>query len=144
MTIIGHSSLLATQEAVYAALKASTAFTSICAGPFDPAPLNQAFPYAAFGEHMESNWYQFQRPSKQIEFVIDVYTQKTLLDGYQDALGIIDAITSIIEAKTLTLTGGTFANAENGVMFVQVTKIKEPDGLTRHVEGRWKIWNNAI
>ncbi len=140
MTITGHSSLLDTQEAIYTKLIGESTFTSMCSGPFDPAPLDQAFPYAAFGEHVESNWYQFQRPSKQIEFVIHVYSQQPT---FAEAMTIVDVINSVIEAKTLNLTSGNFTNAENGVMFISAAKVPEGDGITRHVECRWRIWNNA-
>jgi hypothetical protein len=140
MTITGGSSLLPTQEAVYSALTGSADFTSICAGPFDPAPTNQVFPYAAFGEHIESNWYQFQRPSKQIDFIIHIYSQKPT---FTEAMSILNVINGVIEAQTLSLTGGNYTNAEKGVMFVDARKIPEPDGITRHLECRWHIWNNA-
>lgn len=140
MTIVGHSSLLDTQTAVTTALTGNTAFTTICKGPFDPAPLNQTFPYAAFGEHDESNWYQFQKPSKQVEFVIHIYSQQAT---FAEAYTIVDVINSIIEAKTLALTSGNFTNAQNGVVFIDTRKVPEPDGITRHLVARWRIWNNA-
>ncbi len=142
----GHSSLYVTQQAIALALTSATAFTSICAGPFDfalPNPayqINQIMPYAAFGDHVESNWYQFQKPSKQIDFSIHVFSQKAT---YQEAMNIIDVICSIIESQTLSLTGGNFTNAQNGVMFLTATKVPEADGTTRHIEARWHIWNNA-
>ena len=138
MTITAHSSLLPTQQAIWTALTGSSAFTTICSGPFDPAPTNQPFPYAAFGTHIETNWYQFQKASKEVELVIHVYSQQPT---FTEALTIIDVITNVFEAKSLTLPGGNFTNA--AIIFVSAIKIEEADGLTRHVEGRWKAWNNA-
>jgi hypothetical protein len=141
-----HSSLYVTQLAIATALSGASAFTSICAGPFDfalPNPawqINQVMPYATFGDHVESNWSQFQRPSKQIDFSIHIFSQQTT---YQEAFTIIDVICSVIENQTLSLTGGNFTNAQNGVMFLTATKVPEGDGTTRHIEGRWHIWNNA-
>lgn len=140
MTITGGSSLLPTQEAVYAALTGSTDFTSICAGPFDPAPTNQAFPYSAFGGHVETNWYQLQKPSKQIDFIIHIYSQKPT---FVEAMSILNVINVVIEGQTLNLLGGKYTNAEKGVMFVSARKVEEPDGITRHLECSWHIWNNA-
>lgn len=146
MTIVGGSSLLPTQQAITTALTSSTAFTSICAGPLDSAlvnpsaQINQAFPYAAFGDHTESPWYQFQRTSKQVIFIIHIYSQQTT---YQEAMTILNVINSIIEAQTLSLPGGSYTNIQNGVMFISATRIPEPDGITRHLECRWHIWNNA-
>lgn len=146
MTIVGRSSLLDTQNAIYTALTNTPAFTNICAGPLDLAltnpayQINQRLPYAAFGDHTETNWYQFQRPSKQVEFIIHIYSQAT---SYQEAMTILDVINSVIEAQTLTLTGGNFTNIQNGVMFVSATKVADSDGTTRHLECRWHIWNNA-
>lgn len=140
MTITGGSSLLPTQTAIETALLNSTDFTSICNGIFDPAPTNQSFPYAAFGEHVESNWYQFQKPSKQIDFVIHIYSNKP---KFAEAMNILNVINGVIEGQTLNLASGGYTNAENGVMFLEARKIPEPDGLTRHLECRWRIWNNA-
>lgn len=146
MTIVGHSSVYVTQEAITTLLTNSTSFTSICNGPLDLAlhnpgyQTNQAMPYVAFGDHVERTWYQFQKPSKQVDFVMHIYSQSS---SYQEAYNILDVIDSIIEAETLSLPGGTFTNAENGVMFISATKIPETDAVTRHVEGRWRIWNNA-
>src|SRR6266849_3130431 len=114
MPIVGGSSLLPTQEAVFAALTGNTGFTAICSGPFDPAPLNQSFPYSAFGEHVETNWYQFQKPSKQIDFVIHIYSQKPT---FAEAMNILNVINGVIEGQTLNLTSGGYTNAERGVMF---------------------------
>lgn len=138
MTIVGHSSLLDMQTAVTTALTGSTAFTNICKGPFDPAPLNQTFPYTAFGEHTESNWYQFQKPSKQIDFVMHIYSQQPT---YAEAMNILDVICSVIEAQQLTLPSGHFTNVS--IIFESSRKVPEPDGITRHIESRWKVWNNA-
>lgn len=146
MTIVGSSSLLDTQNAIATALTGSTAFTSICAGPLDlvlPDPayqLNQKLPYAAFGNHTESNWYQFQKTSKQIDFVMHIYSQAT---SDQEVMTILTVINSVIEAQTLNLTGGNYTNAQNGVMFISATKAPASDAVTRHLECRWKIWNNA-
>jgi hypothetical protein len=140
MTIVGGSSLLPTQEAVYTVLTGNAGFTSICAGPFDPAPINQAFPYSAFGAHTESAWYQFQKTSKQIDFVIHVYSKQPT---FAEAMTILNVINGLIEGQTLSLTSGNYTNAENGVLFVSARKVEEPDGLTRHLECRWHIYNNA-
>jgi len=145
-TITGHSSLLVTQQAIQTALTSDATFPTICAGPLDSAlvnpasQINQAFPYAAFGDHFETNWYQFQRPSKQIDFIIHIYSQQST---YQEAMTILDVINSVLETKTLTLLGGNFTNVANGVMFLSATKIPELDDITRHIEARWHIWNNA-
>jgi hypothetical protein len=138
--IAGNTSLLVTQQAVETALTNDSTFMSLCKGVFDPALLNQAFPYAAFGEHIESNWYQFQRPSKQVEFVIHIYSQQPT---FAEVMTILGAINKVIEAKTLALPGDTYTNIENGVMFLSATKVSEADGMTRHLECRWRIWNNA-
>jgi len=144
-TITGHSSLLVTQNAIQTALTSDATFPTICGGPLDTALLNpasqinQAFPYVAFGDHVETNWYQFQNPSKQIDFIIHIYSQQS----YQETMTILDVINSVIEAKTLNLLGGNFTNATNGVMFLSAKKIPEPDDITRHIEGSWHIWNNA-
>lgn len=146
MTIVGHSSLYPTQQAIAAALTGSSSFTSVCAGPLDSAlvnpsaQINQPFPYAAFGDHVETNWYQFQHPSKLVEFIMHIYSQA---NTYQEAMNILDVMNSIIECQTLTLTGGNFTNIQNGVMFVSAARIPEPDGVTRHIEARWRVWNNA-
>lgn len=140
MTITGGSSLLPTQKAVNTVLTGSSAFTSICQGPFDPAETNQTMPYAAFGEHVESNWYQFGKTSKQIDFIIHIYSKQPT---YAEAYTILDAINGLIEGQTLSLPGGKYTNAQNGVMFVDARKAPEPDGVVRHLECRWHIWNNA-
>ena len=132
--------MLPTQDAVYTALTTANAFTSICAGPYDPAALNQAFPYAAFGEHVESNWYKFQKTSKQIEFIIHVYSQQRT---FAEAMNILNAINGVIEGQTLNLTSGNYTNIQNGVSFLSARKVPEPDGITRHLECRWHIWNDA-
>ena len=138
MSITGHSSLLDVQKAVATALAGSSAFTRVCNGVFDPAPLNQAFPYVAYGEHIESNWYQFQRTSKQIDFIIHVYSQQPT---FAEAMNILDTIASVIEAQQLALTSGHFTNVS--IIFSEARKITEADGITRHIESRWKVWNNA-
>ncbi len=138
MTITGHSSLLDTQKAVTTALTGSSAFTSICSGPFDPAPTNQTFPYVAFGEHSESNWYQFQKPGKQIDFIMHIYSQQPT---YAEAMTILDTICTVIETKQLTLASGNFTNV--AIIFRDSRKIPEPDGITRHIESRWQVWNNT-
>lgn len=146
MTIVGSSSLLDTQNAITTALTNSTAFTSICAGPLDlalPDPayqLNQKLPYVAFGNHAESPWYQFQKTSKQIEFVMHIYSQAT---SDQEMMTILNVINGVIEAQTLNLTGGNYTNAKNGVIFVSAVKAPASDATTRHLECRWHIWNNA-
>lgn len=138
MAIVGHSSLLDVQKAITTVLTASSAFTTSCAGPFDPAPLNQPFPYVAFGEHTESSWYQFQKASKQIDFVMHIYSQQPT---YAEAMNILDVICSVIEAQKLTLTSGNFTNV--AIIFKSSRKVPEPDGITRHIQSNWKVWNSA-
>lgn len=146
MTIVGSSSLLDTQNAITAALTASTAFTSICAGPLDlvlPDPayqLNQKLPYVAFGDHTERAWYRFQKPGKQIDFVMHIYSQAS---SDQEMMTILNVINSVIEAQTLNLTGGNYTNIQNGVMFVSARKSPASDATTRHLECQWHIWNSA-
>lgn len=146
MTIVGSSSLLDTQNAITTALTANTAFTSICAGPLDlvlPDPayqLNQKLPYVAFGNHVESPWYQFQKTSKQIDFVMHIYSQAS---SDQEMMTILGVINSVIEGQTLSLTGGNYTNIQGGVKFVTAKKSPASDATTRHLECRWHIWNSA-
>lgn len=138
MAITGHSSMLDTQKAITTLLQGSSAFTSICKGPFDPAPTNQAFPYVAFGYHVEKNWYQFQKASKQLDFVIDIYSQQPT---YAEAMTILEVLCQVIEPKQLTLTSGNFTNAS--VIFRDAREVPEQDGITRHIESHWIVLNNA-
>ena len=133
-----HAALPDLEAAVRTALIGSSAFTSICAGPFDPAPAGQKFPYAEFGEHTESSWYQFGNTGRQVVFMLHIYSQAL---NFDEAYSILDAVNGALETQTLTLTH--FNMAQNGFLFDSATKLTEQDGITRCVVAKYRTWLNA-
>lgn len=131
-----HTALPDLQTAVYTALQANSTFTSLSAGPFDPAPINQAFPYVTFGEHLESEWYSFQNTGRQVLFWIDIWSQK---QGFAEAYTIADAITGALETVVLNLTHFT----GTGLLFNSSTPRKDPDGVTRRVIAKYRTYLTA-
>lgn len=138
-----HTALPDLSEAITTVLKAASAFTSLAAGPFDPPKENQPFPFVGFGEHEEHNWYTFGNTGREVFFVFHIWSQQigTASFGFKEAYSIMDAITGVLETKTLTLTNFTMIG--NGFVFDSSTKKLEDDGVTKHVIARYHTWLNA-
>ncbi len=130
-----HLAMSDLQAAVTTALLANSTVTSLVTGIFDPAPTNQPFPYVTFGPHIESNWYQFQNTGRQVLFWMDIWSQQKAFD---EAYSIADAIAGAQEVQTLTLTH--FTMAQNGFLFETATKQDDPDGVTRHLIAKYRIY----
>lgn len=123
------------QAALTTALLANGAFTALAAGPFDPAPANQAFPYVTFGPHIESAWYSFQNTGRQVLCWFDIWSQQK---GFDEAYSIANAIAGAQEVQTLTLTN--FTMAQNGFLFERAIRQNDPDGVTRHLVAQYRAY----
>jgi hypothetical protein len=139
-----HTALPDLSQAVYTALKADSTFPNLAAGPFDPPKEGQTFPFVSFGEHTENPWYTFGNTGREVTFMLRIYSQQqgTSTFGFKECYSILDAITNVLEAKTLTLTN--FEMAQNGFVFDGSDKLPlSEDGITRCVVARYHTWLRA-
>jgi hypothetical protein len=134
----GHLAMLDVQEAVYALLRADSTFVGlVTGGPFSPAPQNQPYPYCTFGAHVESPRLTFGKLGQDIIFVLDVWSRTT---SFLEAFTIGDRIMQLLNGIQLSLTN--FSNII--VIHDQTMKLDDPDGLTRHLAIRFRVWNAGV
>lgn len=126
------------QTAITTLLKNTSAFTGLAGGPFDPAPENTQFPYVTFGNHVETPWLKFGNAGWIVLFIIDIWS---IEKGFSEAFAIQTVINGVLVNQPLE----GMTNYHNVAIIPEQTyKQSEADGITRHVEARYKAWNEHV
>lgn len=134
MTTVAHTAILELQDAAMAVLKADTTLMSRAKGIFDAGgvPENQAYPYVAFGEHVEVPFLYFGNLGRNTLLMLHIWSQQP---SFKQALLMLDDVVRLLDGKKLTLTN--FDNIR--VWYEWSTQLNDPDDTTvRHIPVRFR------
>ncbi len=115
------------QKAVYAALAADTALTTLLGGPkvYDAVPQEAAFPYVVIDQMRLSDWSTGTEPGTEHMVMVHVWSRYA---GKREAYEIADAIRAVLDGALLSLENHRLINLRH-----QYSELKlDEDGETQH------------
>lgn len=136
------TSLPAFQQAMYTALTSSSGLTALVGSAiYDAVPQSPAFPHVILGDNDESPNLYFGQDGHDLLALVLVRTR----DGSTDAAGvgsegfgagqaIVAEVVAALRGSVLTIVGYDLVDVEVD----SVSAIREPDGITRTHEVRFR------
>lgn len=135
---MSHTSLIEVQQAATALLKNDSTFASLTSGPYNPAPENTSFPYVTWGDHIETPRLVYgPNLGRDVLLIANIWSHE---NGFLEALHILDAMNGVLDNAVLSLTH--FYNVRT--LFEWSMQLNDPDGITRHIIARYRVWCVAI
>lgn len=121
------------QKAIYAALAADAAVTTLLGGAriYDDVPRGIEPPYVTFGQSTVRDWSTGTDPGHEHLFTLHVWTR---VNGERLAHQVMSALRDRLHDAVLSLTGFKLVNLRHEFSDV----IREPDGETIHGVVRYR------
>lgn len=121
------------QTAVYTELTGDEALMSMISGVFDDVLDGQAFPYVTIGDAAETPWSTFGRSGADDVLTIHIWSQA---NGFKEALQVLDRLNALLDSDELTVGG----HVHVGTLYEGAETLRDPDGITRHVVARYRVY----
>lgn len=134
------ASLVAVQDAIYAALSGSAALQALIGNParlYDHVPEDAAFPYVELGEVSARRFDSASRGGLDCQLTLNVWSR---YQGRREAKQILDAIYGVLHDGTLSVAG----NAHVLTSFQSAETRRDDDGLTYHGVVKYRVLVQAI
>lgn len=129
------ASLVAVQDAIYAALSGSAALQALIGNParlYDHVPENAAFPYVELGEVNARRFDSASRSGLDCALTLNVWSR---YQGRREAKQILDAIYGVLHDGGLSIAG----NAHVLTVFQSAETKRDVDGLTYHGIVKYRV-----
>lgn len=129
---MGISGLNQIQGSVWKILSNDATLKNIVTGIFDYVPSGHPFPFISIGEGTEEMFHTFSRFGRDISLNIHIFSQH---EGFKQAQVILDRVVSLldyndIEVDDFDVVYLRYANGQ---------RIREPDGITHHINATFEI-----
>lgn len=128
----GFTAALTVQQAIYSVLSADATLTALTA-IYDFVPDGAGFPYVSIGEATEVPDDTHEHPGHQVTCTLHVWSRAS---GFTEALTILQSLHRLLDDVQFPLAVGTVVWSRSE--FVQT--LRDPDGITRHVPVRYRVW----
>lgn len=129
----GATSLKALQTALYGKLHGDATLLALVTGVYDDVPEDTNYPYVVIGEFTEEPLNAMGKHGKEVTATLHVWSQ---YKGFAEAYDIANRIQVLLDEVALTVTGYTHVSTQ----YEFGESIREPDGVTRHIPLRYRIW----
>jgi hypothetical protein len=127
-------SSFALQQAIYAALAASTDLQALIGDPprlFDYVPRDSAFPYVVLGDGSESEWSTSTENGTEHAVQIDVWSRST---GHRESKQIAEAVRDALNNASLTVSDTTLID----IRHLATAFARQTDGQTTRATLRFR------
>lgn len=134
------SPMAAIQAAVYTVLNGDTGAgglrnptSPLVQGVFDAVPDNQALPYVVIGDQTETPFDTMGKYGAANLLTVHAWSEAA---GYKEAQGILSRLNYLLDGVALTITGYSHV----GTVYDGAETVREPDGVTRHIIARYRVY----
>ena len=127
-------SSFALQQAIYAALSASTDLQTLIGDPprlFDYVPRDSAFPYVVLGDGSEADWSTATEDGTEHAVQIDVWSRTP---GHRETKQIAAILHDMLHNAALTVTGATLID----IRHLTTAFARQSDGQTMRATLRFR------
>jgi hypothetical protein len=102
-------------------------------GVLDDVPDGQGFPYITIGEATENAWSTMGRDGSNDTLTIHIWSSAP---GFKEALTILDRLNVLLDGGVLEIDG----HMHVGTLYESAETLRDPDGVTRHVVARYRVY----
>ena len=125
--------LYAVQQAIFTVLTGDSTLSGKVQGVLDNVPDEQAFPYIVIGAAVATPDDTHDHEGWQIVCPIDTWSQAR---GNKEVESIQADLDRLLHHQVLPVSGATWIYSRCDY----AEPIRDPDGITRHMNARYRIW----